>query len=132
MKKNIILFCSLALFVACKDKDAGKKDRLYLKEIPANSKTIEWFYFSLIGNTTADYVLLYDRINDKSDTIVNSTNLKDVNLSGNDITLLFYGKPRIYEDSIKIKPNIGGFNIKVDTTAIFTGYKRRESYLKKY
>jgi hypothetical protein len=75
--------------------------------------------------------LLYDPVKDKADTLVNSTNLKDVNLSDNEITLLFYGKPRIYENSIKIKPNIGGFNIKVDTTAIFTGFKPRDSYLKK-
>ncbi|UZT96753.1 hypothetical protein ODZ84_16205 [Chryseobacterium fluminis] len=131
MKKYLILFFSLALFVGCKDKDADKKDRLYLKEIPVKGKTIEWFYYSLIGNTTADFVLLYDPVNDKNDTIIKSTNLKDVNLSGNNIILLFYGKPEKYSEPITVKSNIAGFNIKVDTTAVFTGYKRRESYLKK-
>ncbi len=52
----------------------------------------------------------------------------DKNISG---VTSFYGKPKIYEDSITLKSNIAGFNIKVDTTAIFTGFKRRESYQKK-
>jgi len=131
MKKYLILFCSITFLIGCKNKSNDKKDRLYLKEIQVNGKTIEWFYFSLIGNTTADYVLLYDPVNEKNDTIVKSTNLKDVSFSNNDIVLSFYGKPRIYEDSISLKKKIAGFNIKVDTTAIFTGFKRRESYLKK-
>lgn len=131
MKKYLILFCSITFLIGCKNKSNDKKDRLYLKEIHVNGKTIEWFYFSLIGNTTADYVLLYDPVNEKNDTIVKSTNLKNVSFSNNNIILSFYGKPRIYEDSISLKNNIAGFNIKVDTTAIFTGFKRRESYLKK-
>jgi len=131
MRKYLILFCSITFLIGCKNKSSDKKDRLYLKEIQANDKTIEWFYFSLIGNTTADYVLLYNPVNDKNDTIVKSTNLKDVSFANNDIVLSFYGKPKIYEDSITLKSNIAGFNIKVDTTAIFTGFKRRESYQKK-
>jgi hypothetical protein len=128
MKKYLIL--APILFLGCMNK-VEDKDRLYLKEIKANNKKIEWFYYSTVSSTSADYVLLNDSINSKSDTIVNSTNVKDVSFSNNEITLFFYGKPKVYEDPIKIKSHIGGFNIKIDTTAIFTGYKRRESYLKK-
>ncbi|SHN08576.1 hypothetical protein SAMN05444360_1463 [Chryseobacterium carnipullorum] len=133
MRKYLILFCSLALFVGCKDKnnEEDKKNRLYLKEIKVNDKKIEWFYYSTIGSTTADYVLISDSINNKNDTIVNSTNLKDISFSNNNIVLSFYGKPRIYEDSITLKSNISGFNIKVDTTAISSGPTVRKFYQKK-
>lgn len=128
MKKYLILLPTI--FLSCMNK-VEDKDRLYLKEIRANDKTIEWFYYSNVSSTSADYILLHDPINDKNDTIVNSTNLKDVSFSNNNVNLYFYGKPKIYDDTIAIKKNIAGFNIKVDTTAIFTGFKRRESYLKK-
>lgn len=101
----------------------------------------DWFYVFIHiisdfitpnqGYASADYILLHDPINDKNDTIVNSTNLKDVSFSNSNVNLYFYGKPKIYDDTIAIKKNIAGFNIKVDTTAIFTGFKRSESYQKK-
>ncbi|GEN78206.1 hypothetical protein [Chryseobacterium hagamense] len=131
MKKYLILFFSLIFFIGCKDKEIDKKNRLYLKEISANGKTIEWFYYSLIGDVTADYVLLYDPLNNKNDTIVNSTNIKNVSFSNNEIILSFYGKPKIYQNSISLKKNIAGLNIKVDTTAVSSGPTVRKFYQKK-
>ncbi|WP_029299024.1 hypothetical protein [Chryseobacterium hispalense] len=135
MKKYLILFCNLALLIGCLDKqpnnDEDKKNRLYLKELRANGKTIEWFYYSLIGDVTADYILLYDPVNNKNDTIVNSTNIKDVSFSNNEIILSFYGKPKIYQNSISVKKNVAGLNIKVDTTAVSSGPIVRKFYQKK-
>lgn len=128
MRKYLIL--TPILFLGCMNK-VEEKDRLYLKEIKVNNKKIEWFYYSTVSSTSADYILLNDSINDKNDTIVNSTNVKDVSFSNNEITLFFYGEPKIYEDPVKIKNYIGGFKIKVDTSAVFTGFKRREFYQKK-
>ncbi|MBB4806999.1 hypothetical protein HNP38_002295 [Chryseobacterium defluvii] len=131
MKKYLILFFSFVLLIGCKDKEVDKKNRLYLKEIPVNDKTIEWFYYSLVGDVTADYVLLYDPVNNKNDTIVNSTNIKDVSFSNNEIILSFYGKPKIYQNPISLKQNIAGLNIKVDTTAVSSGPTVRKFYQKK-
>lgn len=131
MKKYLILFFSLVLFIGCKDKEVDKKNRLYLKEIPINGKTIEWFYYSLIGNVTADYVLLYDPENNKNDTIVSSTNIKDINFSNNQLILSFYGKPKIYQNFISLKKNIAGLNIKIDTMAVSSGPTVRKFYQKK-
>ncbi|PIF33093.1 hypothetical protein CLU81_3667 [Flavobacterium sp. 9] len=108
-----------------------EKDRLYLKEIKVNNKIIEWFYYSNVASTSADYVLLYDSINDKNDTIVKSTNIKDVRFVNDTIALYFYGKPEIYDDSIIIKKQINQFKIIVDTNAMPTGpIPSRKSYLK--
>lgn len=130
MKKYLILFSSFVLFVGCKDKEIDKEKRLYLKEIPVNGKTIEWFYYSLIGDVTADYVLLYDSANNKNDTIVNATNIKDVRFSNNEIVLYFYGSPKIYQNRISLKNNISGLNIKVDTTSVSSGPTVRKFYQK--
>ena len=109
-----------------------EKDRLYLKEIKVNNKVIEWFYYSNVASTSADYVLLYDSINDKDDTIVKSTNIKDVRFVNDTIALYFYGKPEIYDDSIILKNKIDEFKIIVDTNAMPTGpIPSRKSYLKK-
>lgn len=131
MKKYLILFFSFVLLIGCKDKEVERKNRLYLKEIPVNDKTIEWFYYSLVGDVTADYVLLYDPLNNKNDTIVNSTNIRDVSFSNNEIILSFYGKPKIYQTPISLKKNIAGLNIKVDTTAVSSGPTVRKFYQKK-
>ena len=87
----------------------------------------DWFYVFIHiisdfitpnqGYASADYILLHDPINDKNYTIVNSTNLKDVTFSNSNVNLYFYGKPKIYDDTIAIKKNIAGF-------------KRSESYHK--
>lgn len=109
-----------------------EKDRLYLKEIKVNNKVIEWFYYSNVASTSADYVLLYDSINDKNDTIIKSTNIKDVCFVNDTIALYFYGKPEIYDDSIIIKNKIDQFKIIVDTNTVLTGLMlHRKSYLKK-
>lgn len=109
-----------------------QEDRLYLKEIKAKNKVIEWFYYSNVGSTSADYVLLYDTINGKIDTIVNSTNIKDVRFANDTIALFFYGKPERYDDFLIIKKTIGDFEIIIDTNSISNGpMPSRESYLKK-
>lgn len=109
-----------------------QEDRLYLKEIKTKNKVIEWFYYSNVSSTSADYVLLYDTINGKRDTIVNSTNIKDVRFSNDTITLFFYGKPKKYDDNLVIKKTIEYFKIKIDTNSVSEGpMPSRESYLKK-
>jgi hypothetical protein len=109
-----------------------QEDRLYLNEINTKNKVIEWFYFSNISSTSADYVLLYDTINGKRDTIVNSTNIKDVRFSNDTITLFFYGKPKKYDDYLIINKTIEYFKIKIDTNSVSKGpIPSRESYLKK-
>jgi len=109
-----------------------QEDRLYLKEIKTKNKIIEWFYYSNVSSTSADYVLLYDTTNGRSDTIVNSTNIKDVRFSNDTITLFFYGKPRKYDDYLRIKKTIKYFKIKIDTNSVSKGpMPSRESYLKK-
>ncbi|MDL2142630.1 hypothetical protein [Flavobacterium tructae] len=109
-----------------------QEDRLYLKEIKVKNKVIEWFYYSNVASTSADYILLYDSKNDRSDTIVNSTNIKDVRLTNDTITLYFYGKPKIYDTSIIIKKKMDEFKIIIDTNAISPGPgPSRKSYLKK-
>jgi len=109
-----------------------QEDRLYLKEIKSKNKVIEWFYYSNVGSTSADYVLLSDIINGKSDTIVNSTNMKDVRLSNDTIVLYFYGKPQKYDDYLTLKKTIEHFKIKIDTSSVSEGpMPIRESYLKK-
>ncbi|MFW0739387.1 hypothetical protein [Flavobacterium sp. T12S277] len=129
MRKFLILMAIATL--GCTNKPE-RKDRLYLKEIKANNKTIEWFYYSNVASTSADYILLYDSKNDRSDTIVNSTNIKDVRLVNDTITLYFYGKPKIYDTSIIIKKKMDEFKIIIDTNAISPGPDpSRKSYLKK-
>lgn len=109
-----------------------QEDRLYLKEIKAKNKVIEWFYYSNVSSTSADYVLLYDTINGKNDTIVNSTNIKDVRFANDTVTLFFYGKPKKYDDYLKIKKTIDDFKIIIDTNEVSNGpMPSRESYLKK-
>ncbi|WP_431244280.1 hypothetical protein ACQ9BO_07940 [Flavobacterium sp. P21] len=109
-----------------------QEDRLYLKEIKTKNKVIEWFYYSNVSSTSADYVLLYDTLSGKSDTIVKSTNLKDIQLSNDTIILFFYGKPDIYDDYLIIKKTIEYFKIKIDTNSVSKGpMPSRESYLKK-
>lgn len=128
MRKYLIF----VLFIALGCINNLEKDRLYLKEIKAKNKVIEWFYYSNVGSTSADYVLLYDSINDKDDTIVKSTNIKDVRFADDRITLYFYGEPEIYDDSIIIKNKIDEFKIVIDTTGLSNGPSpSRKSYLKK-
>lgn len=134
MKKYLILFCNLIMFVGCTDKqinkDENKKNRLYLKEIQTNGKIIEWFFYSNIGSTTVDYVIVNDKINNKNDTIVKSTNIKNLSFSNDTIVLSFYGKPKVYQNYITLKNNIAGFDIKIDTTAISSGPTVRKFYQK--
>ena len=128
MRKYLIFISIVTL--GCVNK--LEKDRLYLKEIEANDKIIEWFYYSNVSSSSADYVLLYDPVNDKNDTIANSTNIKDVHFANDTITLYFYGKPEIYDDSIIIKNKIDKFKIIIDTSSLPTGPSpSRDSYLKK-
>jgi hypothetical protein len=109
-----------------------KEDRLYLKEIKTKNKVIEWFYYSNVSSTSADYVLLYDTISGKSDTIVNSTNIKDVHFLNDTITLFFYGKPEKYDDYLIIKKTIDDLKIIIDTNSVSNEpMPSRESYLKK-
>ncbi|MFH7010884.1 hypothetical protein ACHRV5_03380 [Flavobacterium sp. FlaQc-52] len=109
-----------------------QEDRLYLKEIKTKNKVIEWFYYSNVSSTSADYVLLYDTINGESDTIINSTNIKDIRFSNDTITLFFYGKPKKYDDYLIINKTIEYFKIKIDTNSVSKGpIPSRESYLKK-
>lgn len=127
--RNFLIFIPIITF-GCANK--LQEDRLYLKEIKAKKKIIEWFYYSNVASTSADYVLLYDSINDKSDTIVNSTNLKDVHFANDTVTLFFYGKPKIYDASLIIKNTIDEFKIIVDTNAVSNEPSpSRLSYLKK-
>lgn len=127
--RKILIFIAILVF-GCANK--LQEDRLYLKEIKVKNKVIEWFYYSSVSSTSADYVLLYDSINDKNDTIVNSTNLKDVRFANDTITLFFYGKPEIYDDSLIIKNTIDDFKIIIDTNAVSEAPSpSRKSYLKK-
>ena len=75
--------------------------------------------------------LLYKPVNNKKDTIVNSTNIKDVSFSNNEIILSFYGKPKIYQNPISLKKNIAVLSIKVDTTAVSSVPTARKFYHKK-
>ncbi|HEY1194800.1 hypothetical protein [Flavobacterium sp.] len=128
MKKISILIYIIIL--GCVTK-ADKKDRLYLKEIKVDDKNIEWFYYSNVVSTSADYVLLYNTKNDKEDTIVSSTNIKNVTFVNDTINLFFYGKPKIYDNPVFIKNNFGKFKIIIDTTSISEGPQApRKSYLK--
>ncbi|MEN2401765.1 hypothetical protein GKZ90_0018395 [Flavobacterium sp. MC2016-06] len=128
MRKILVIMPLLVL--GCVNK--LREDRLYLKEIKAKNKIIEWFYYSNVSSTSADYVLLCDTINGKNDTVINSTNIKDVRFINDTITLFFYGKPKNYDDYLIIKKTIGDFKITIDTNSVSNGpIPSRESYLKK-
>lgn len=129
MRKVLVLAFIICLGCVTKPEE---KDRLYLKEINIGNENIEWFYYSNVASTSADYVLLNDLLNDKKDTIVKSTNIKDINFLNDTIFLLFKGTPKIYDAPVFIKNKIKQFKISVDTTALSDGPQpSRKSYLKK-
>lgn len=124
--RKILIFIAVLVF-GCANK--LQEDRLYLKEIKVKNKVIEWFYYSNVSSTSADYVLLYDSINDKNDTIVNSTNIKDVRFANDTITLFFYGKPEKYDTYLTIKKTINNLKIIIDTNSVSNEpMPSRESY----
>jgi hypothetical protein len=77
---------------------------------------IEWFFYSLISNTTPEYIIISQ--NGVYDTICKSHNIADVYLKTDTIHIDFYGKPHAYYKLLSIPDSIFHYPIIVDTSLL--------------
>ena len=95
-------------------------DRLHIKEFmlkrgDKDSLKIDWFYYSLISNTTLDYI--ESNKNGHVDTLCRSSNIADVYIVKDTIVFEFFGNTSCYE-KILSKNKQFGYYLKIDTTLV--------------
>jgi hypothetical protein len=97
--KRLVPLIMIALS-SCNWKGDGP-ERLYLKSEKKGDIQLDWFFYSLVGNTTQDYVTLTKGA--KIDTLCFAGNVADVRFAGGDTVLIgFHGHPKKYADPVKI------------------------------
>jgi hypothetical protein len=111
MRLLILLF---ALQSCAPDFSGDKPDKLFIKRIKTSDVELDWYYHSLISNTTPYYVTL--KRNDVLDTICVAHNIADVNIVDSTVMLGFYGSPSVYSKSAKVKITSLNYSIKADTS----------------
>lgn len=95
-------------------------DRLHIKEFMLkrgneDSLKIDWFYYSLISNTTLDYI--ESNKNGYLDTLCVSSNIADLYIVRDTIVFEFFGRTSCYEKILSKKKQFG-YHIKIDTTLV--------------
>lgn len=88
--------------------------RLYKEKIKKADIELNWFYYSLISNTTPDYVTTTNK--NEIDTILISNLITDIYIKKDTVFLELYSSPTFEGESFKIPNQTLGYYIKVDST----------------
>ena len=130
-KNKIILMLSILVIIniGC-SWVSPSKNNLYYKRIILRNGEIRWYFLSLIGNFTPDYLVI--KYEDSTlDTICCASNIVDMYVKGFDtINVIFRSSPKIYDENIKIRTRFKEFYVKVDTngTTVMDSIKSENSF----
>ncbi len=116
-----LIFLSV-MFFACGNSD-DTPEKLFVKRIQTYDTTVEWYYHSLVGGTTAEIIVIY--VGDQMDTVCQATNISDIKLNKNKILEVYFdGPPVKYNKRQNINNNILGVDIIIDSTSVHREYLR--------
>jgi hypothetical protein len=98
---GVIVIC--LFLISCLNKNSSyESERLHIKLIQTPDITVDWFFYSYIGNNSPDYVVITRGT--IYDTVCRANNIADINVIGsNKLTLAFYGHPELYGANIELK-----------------------------
>ena len=114
MKITSAFIICLFLVSCLSTNSSDEPERLHIKLIQTPSITVDWFFYSYIGNTSPDYIVITR--GDLYDTVCRANNIADINvIDSNKVILSFYGHPKRYGEYIDLKvPTY--IDVVIDTT----------------
>lgn len=121
MKKAYWLILSAMFLAGCLGNWLKENpENLYLKKIRLQDGELQWYYHSLISNTTPDWIVI--RYNDgMRDTLCHSGSIVDIELNGRDtIKIWSYGQPELYNVQTEVKATSRGYTIALDASGNWT------------
>ena len=117
----------LGIFFACNGREEPPI-KLFVKELEVKDVTIEWYFHSLIGSTSPDYVVALR--GKEADTICVADNIANVAVQEVGIKLEFFGNPQRNMQNTKVKRSVFGHRIIIDTSVVNPGPTGRSYYIK--
>ena len=76
---------------------------------------MEWFFYSLISNTTPNYITFSN--DNVTDTLCIADNIADLYLKADTIHIVFDGYPRKYGEEAEVKKDVAGYVVVTEISA---------------